>query len=111
MITNCNNDEIVLGLHYVGYAAAAGVIVMGIVGLAFSKVLPGRAIWMIVGWLLAIMLASRTFPEVFCSRPEFWTIHLTIQCVSLSIVLLLAGWGTYRWIRHPSDGPPINNQS
>ena len=111
MITGCNHNMIVLGFHYVGYAAAAGVIVTAFVGLAFSKMLSGRAIGIIVGWLLVIMLSSRTFPEVLCSGPGSWTIHLTIQCVSLSIVLLFTGWGTYRWIRHSSGAPPINNQS
>jgi len=99
VIVDCNHAELVLGVHYIGYAAAAGVLVMAVVRLVFSKVLPKRVIELIVGWLLATMLASRTLPEVLCSRKESWTIHLVIQCVALSIVLLLTGWGTYRRIR------------
>jgi len=106
----CNSGDLFQGVHWAGYAAAVGVVVVAVAGFAFPKVMPSRMIGSIVGWLLAIMLASRTLPEVLCSRQEPWTIHLTIQCVSLSIVLLLAGWGTYRWVK-PSRGKELNTKS
>lgn len=98
MLIDCIGSEPRVILLYVGYIAAASVVILAFGMLVFSKKPIDRRMGLATVWLLAIMLASRTVPNLLCRGQAPWTIDLVIQSISFVAVVVLACGATYRQI-------------
>ncbi len=98
MLIDCIGSDHRVILQYVGYSAAAGVMILAFGMLVFSKKPIDRRMGLAIVWLLAIMLASRTVPNLLCRGQAPWTIDLVIQSISFVTVLVLACSATYRQV-------------